>query len=226
MRSRTLFLPYFLFACNFVNPLHAEPYWVAWEGNDYPENEGWTRQFISGGADRDLSSGAMRIDSTRSHLIYDQSVLERQVDAEAGELFVVEWRARVNVSDGPLWDQGVGIATDSAGLLILGLYRDAIHSAREGWTIPLEQGEFHTIRLESIDMESYSIYIDDSFARIGAFEPETLARSAVTFGDGSSGGGIVSNVDWDYFRFGVVPEPSSYLCLLSALACTTLWRRT
>lgn len=152
----------------------AEPYWVAWEGNDYPENEGWTRQFIAGGADRTLVDGVMRIDSTRDHAIYDQSELIRQVAPSPGELFIAEWRVRVNVSIGRDWDQGIGIASDTGDLLVLGMTRDSLLSDREGWSVPIEPDEYHAFRIASNDMRSYSLMIDGQFVRDGVFDPNTL----------------------------------------------------
>ena len=47
-------------AAAVAKPAMAEQYWVAWEGNDYPENEGWERwnhdpDWV---ADRSISDGS------------------------------------------------------------------------------------------------------------------------------------------------------------------------
>jgi hypothetical protein len=47
----------------------AEPYWVSWEGDDWPENQGWTRVwgnwdglYEGPGAYRTLDSGILTFD--------------------------------------------------------------------------------------------------------------------------------------------------------------------
>lgn len=194
----------------------AAPYWVAWEGNDYPENEGWERQYLNGGAQRTLGDGALRLDSA-SHLGIDQYSIERAINP-GFQTFVAEWRVRVNQSTGPIWDQGVAIATDQNGLLMVGLYRSSIVSYAEGWTFHFEPDQFHEFRIESSDMSSYLLLVDGEVAVNGFFEPNTLVSRLVVFGDRFSGGGVTSSAEWDYFRFGVVPEPSTIAFFVSLLA--------
>ncbi|MCC6360948.1 MAG: hypothetical protein IT450_19585 [Phycisphaerales bacterium] len=213
-----------VFLCALPGATRADPYWVAWEGNDFPENEGWERQFINGGSYRTIIDGSMRVDSTQNHLAYDQSWMERPTAPKPGESFVAEWRLRIDTSNGRHWDQAVVIATESA-LLVLGFYQDSVVSEREAWSISIQPGVFHSFRVESSDGESYSLYLDGAFLRAGSFEETTLGPSGVSFGDATSGGLITSRVDWDYFRFGLVPEPSPSLSLLILALTSRQWRR-
>ena len=45
---------------------HAEPYWIAYEGNDFPENEGWIYIWSTPRAIRWIEDGALAIDSRAS----------------------------------------------------------------------------------------------------------------------------------------------------------------
>ena len=46
-----------------VIPAGAEPYWIAYEGNDFPENEGWERYVTGPPAVRWLEDGSLFVDS-------------------------------------------------------------------------------------------------------------------------------------------------------------------
>ena len=56
-----------------ISPASADEYWVSYDGNDFPENEGWIRVFSAGGAIRTLENGALVLDSLRSLMIVDSS---------------------------------------------------------------------------------------------------------------------------------------------------------
>ena len=45
----------------------AEPYWISYDGNDFPENEGWTRVLNEGGAERSIEDGAPRAGFVTRH---------------------------------------------------------------------------------------------------------------------------------------------------------------
>ena len=55
-------------------------------------------------------------------------------------------------------------------------------------------------------MTDYRFYIDGDLSFTGIFDPQSVNDSFVNFGDGTQG--VASTARWDYFRFGVVPEPS------------------
>lgn len=79
-----------------------------------------------------------------------------------------------------------------------------------------EPGIFHQFELRSGNMRSYELYIDDDLVIEGAFGA-SFSETSVGWGDivrGSS-----SLAEWDYFRFGVVPEPSGFMLALVAAAC-------
>ena len=193
----------------------AEQYWIAYEGNDFPENVGWERHFGSGGAARTIRDGLLVLDSLHSDQIYDDYVIERALDPEPGELFVATWRLRV--VETPTWkDAGIYIARDEYGDLGFDYSVDEMTNTYEDfWTVPITPYQFHTYRLESGNMLDYSLWIDGEFAHAGQWDTISLNRSFVVFGD--QGVGASSLTEWDYVRFGVVPEPHAGLLLALGL---------
>ncbi len=187
----------------------AEPFWIAWEGNDYPENEGWTRYTRAGGADRSLHDGTMTLDSMADFHIVDEYLIYRPLVPGAGESFRMEWRMRVDELLGD-WDPFVGVCSgDSA--VFLNHSPDGIHSSLEGLWIDFELGaEFHDFALTSADMASYQLYVDGQLVHSGAFVGP-VPYSCVLWGDATTGPSSIST--WDYVRFGIVPEPGAGLLL-------------
>ena len=212
-------------SCALTGVAHAAPYWVAYEGDDFPEDAGWHRTAFGGGAERTLEAGVLRLDSLGSTEIVDAYQIDREIDPESGELFVAEWSVRIAANLNHR-DSGVVIAPDGGGTLSLEYTFDQLVSQREGWSIPIVPLEFHTYRIESLDMENYSLWIDGAFARNGEWDLFSLNRSFFAFGDTTQFGGTGSVTEWDYVRFGVIPEPPSYLCLTLLLACTFQRRTT
>jgi hypothetical protein len=204
----------------------ASQYWVAYEGNDFPENQGWERAISSqyGGAQRSIETDAfgnnyLVIDSLASQMIYDFAEMDRPINpTQPGERFICEWRLLMAEQYG-YREGAVGIAPDQYGILGFGYTRNEIVSETEGWSLPIAPGMFHTYRLESYDMINYELWIDDVCARSGTWYLNSLNRSFINFGDGTQGGQTRSVEKWDYFRFGVVPEPGCAMLLIMACVC-------
>lgn len=212
-----------LLTATLVAPAAATPYWIAWEGEDYPENEGWERHYGNedgpwqGGAERSIENGIMTIDSMRNHMIYDYYRIDRQLNPDPGELFIAEWSVRILHSLGPVPDATLGIARDGEGTLAFGFRVDSVTSLREGWAYPLSPDVLHAFRLESTDLLSYSLFIDGVYLRDGLWDLESLNESFFAFGDGSYGGTVRSYSEWDYVRFGVIPEPETALMVSAVI---------
>jgi hypothetical protein len=92
---RTLGLAAALFAV--ASTVVADEYWVSYQGNDFPENEGWVRTFGDGGAIRTLKNGALVLDSLRSVSIFDFYDRLRPIDPDPGELFIMRWRLMIEL---------------------------------------------------------------------------------------------------------------------------------
>lgn len=193
----------------------ADQYWIAYEGNDFPENEGWERIYgdengpQQGGSNRSIMNGWLALDSRRHHLIYDSYFWHRQLNPDPGELFVCEWRVNIIQNEGTAADSRLAIARDGRGSVGFQIGYDYIRSSRENWIEPIEPGIPHSFRVESTDMLTYSLRIDGVFAWCGAWDLNSLNESYVAFGDSVMGGGITSISSWDYVRFGVIPEQST-----------------
>jgi hypothetical protein len=224
---RVVILP--VLACTLAGSARAEPYWIAYEGNDFPENEGWTRSFGDehgpgqGGAERRIVDGVLILDSLRHHQIYDNYRLERPMDPGPGELFAAEWRLRITENLNHQ-DAGLVFARDDFGTLAFLYTAYEIISSREHWSLPITPYVFHTYRIESSDMIHYSLWIDGDYARDGEWDLTSWNQSFAGFGDLGRGGGAGSYTEWDYFRFGALPEPSA-MTLLTAVVLVNIRRR-
>ena len=204
----------------------AEQYWITYEGNDLPENEGWQRNWGNDdgahegeGAIRTLEDGILTMDSMYDLRVYDYAChyLYGEVDPNPGELFVAEWRVMVDETIGDGYDAKVGISSDDDWQLGIALFPDHIISKFEDDVeIPIEPGVFHEYRILSWNMLTYDLYIDGDLAHQGTFWHGSLASK---FGWGDCVSGAASLAHWDYVRFGVVPEPSSALMLMTACVC-------
>lgn len=77
----------------------------------------------------------------------------------------------------------------------------------DGWTVPVAAGETHTYHLESGDMVTYSLWIDGSYVRDGAWQGYAV-QSFAYFGDASYGSFAAARslMERDYFRFGAVAQ--------------------
>jgi hypothetical protein len=113
----------------------ADQYWIAWEGDDFPENQGWTRvwgnwdgQYEGPGAIRTLENGILTYDSLYDDGVYDFSEMYRpgQMDSGSGELFVMEWRLNVEQVDSWYGDPGVVLSSDEAWVVGLRFAYDRI----------------------------------------------------------------------------------------------------
>lgn len=210
--ARVLLLSYLL-----AFSVRAEQYWVAYEGNDFPENEGWTRvssdangQMGQGGAVRSLEGGELVLDSTESLRIVDFYRMSRSIDPAEGELFVMQWRAEFELVE-PFEDPGVSVFSDDFSAVAFEFTETGLRSVLEpGVAISFASGAAHEFELRSSNLLDYQLLIDGSTALSGTFQP-VFSNSRVGWGDVIQGGRSISR--WDYFRFGVVPEPSTSLAL-------------
>jgi hypothetical protein len=194
----------------------AAPYWVSYEGNDYPENEGWTRYSLYGGAQRSFEDDSFVLDSRASTGICDfyQMFRSGATDPGPGETFVMDWQLRVDEVVGP-WDTGVGVYADGKWAVGFDFNRTNVYSAFEpGVGASFSPGVFHHFQLTSTDMRNYVLSIDGEEAIRGAFWL-SLFSSQVWWGDETQGGASLSH--WDYFRFGVVPEPKCLPLILAGV---------
>ena len=210
-----------------VSSATAEPYWIAWEGDDYPENQGWERRYGNwdgewqGQANRTLEDGILTIDSMHDLGVYDfyRIIRPGEIDPGPGEMFVAEWRLKVDDLAGPWrYDPEVAIASDDQGNVSFVFNQNEVHATfGEPYSATYAPGVYHTFRFKSHDMQFYDMFIDGQLAWSAPFK-FLVTASRVGWGDGV--GGMSSVAHWDYFQFGVVPEPSSLvLCGTAGWLC-------
>ncbi len=198
-----------LLVAGCVSVVGAEPFWIAWEGDDYPENQGWERYTRVGGAERSLENGALTLDSMADFYIVDEYLIYRPLVPGPGEWFRMEWRLRVDEVLG-FTDPMVLVCAEDTGAVFLKYAESAIYSMLEGVWIDFEPGLSHEFTFTSVDMLSYQLHIDGQLAHTGSFVGP-YPYSSVCWGDATEGASSIST--WDYVRFGIVPEPSAGLLL-------------
>jgi len=205
-----------------VSTAGADEYWLTYEGNDLPENEGWNRSWGNDdgehhgdGAYRTVEDGILTMDSLYDLRVYDYAYryLYGEVDPNPGELFIAEWRMRVEENVGDHYDAVVSVASDDAWQLSFGLFPDHVESIWEdNVTLSVVPGVFHEYCVRTWDMQTYELYIDGDLAHQGTFLQRSL-QSRLAWGDAVSGAANRSN--WDYVHFGVVPEPSAFVMFVT-----------
>jgi hypothetical protein len=192
-----------------------EPYWIDWEGDDWPENMDppWVRSWGNwngphqGGAYRTLENGVLTYDS-----LYDPGVddfyymdMPGGIDPGPGEVLLWQWTAKVDQLYGWYYDPDVALASDTGKLLGFGLALDHILSVfEEGVSIPVQPGVFHDYTVLTTDMLSYELYIDGELARVGSFW-QGVTQSYAGWGDAVQGGASLHH--WKRVRFGALLAP-------------------
>jgi hypothetical protein len=189
-------------------PALGDQYWVTYEGNDFPENEGWERSAYAGGAQRSIENGSLVLDGRASLDIADFYSRILPAAPGPGEVFVAQWRMRVEDEVGYM-DPGMLVSFQPQGAVALCYNNSAIYSILEGaWVAGFAPALFHDYSLTTSDMSSYLLYVDGQAAYAGHFIGP-WNESALMWGDATQGASSLST--WDYVRFGSVPEPSVLL---------------
>ena len=194
-----------------VSPAAADEYWITYEGNDLPENEGWQRiwgnskgLYGGDGAIRTIESGTLVTDSLFDTSVFDFYRMERlgRFDPEPGELFRAEWRLLLEETVN-WYDPTVGIRSDNGNLAGFEFREDNLLITPSRIRIDYEPLIWHTFSFSSLDMLTFDLAIDGHFVHRGEFLTRATRDSTFSFGDGVQGAASLSR--WDYVRFGVVP---------------------
>lgn len=185
----------------------AEPYWVEWSGDAFPETEGWTRTSSNPPAERWLEDGSLFIDSRADWLLYEGYAQSRpgMMTPGPGETFVMQWRVRIDEVI-VLTDPGILVRSDDQYAVVLVLGVDFIQSAEEGISASFSPNEWHEFVLESADMRTYQLYIDGALGMEGSFYQSVFTTPEAGWGDITTHRSLSQ---WDEVGFGIVPEPST-----------------
>jgi hypothetical protein len=199
-----------------------DQFWVAWEGDDWPENQGWTRYTRAGGAVRTLENGELTIDSMADWHIVDEYLIRRTMELGPGEHFRAEWALRV---DDVLWrdDPSLFITAGELGAVCLSYGESDIYSILESRRIAeFDPGIAHEYSFVSADFIDYTLLVDGQAVYQGAFMAP-WPTSGMCWGDTGEGDSSVST--WTHVRFGIVPEPRTVALIGLTGLCALLLAR-
>lgn len=210
-------------------PALGAPFWIAWEGDDWPEAVGYTRSWGNwqglhqGGANRTLEDGVLTYDSLYDPGVWDSYYMEDfgLPELGSGEILVMEWKLKVDhaYSGG---DPGVGLSSEDGWNLGYVFAEDHIRSLSEDYLqIPFAPYVWHEYRIVSSNLRTYELFIDGVLAHEGILE-HVFPGSHAGFGDAGQNWHTGSLHQWDYFRFGIVPEPRASVLIM--LFGVIVWR--
>jgi|GEM_PF-1029767 len=206
--------------------VQAELFWISYDASCglYPEEVGWGRIAHGGGAVRSLADGILTLDSTADSMICDGYGIYRPTTPGPGETFVCEWRMCLAQHSG-FGESLVSMRADDGGGVNFRYWMGHLQS-EQGWTVPIAPDIFHTYRLESTDMYTYLLWLDGVYMGSDAFDRPGPPVPYAAFGDCTYGTTPQSSLtQWEYFRFGVVPEPNSLALVLALTTCACVARR-
>lgn len=204
-------------------------WWYTYEADgSYPEQEGWERNTAGGGGQRWFEDGAFVLDTSANGGImdfYGKGIPSLPDPNDPTHAFVCDWRLQIDSMTG-WWNPTFFVTFDGYGDVVLGFQMDRIYSLYEGKYIAyFEPGVFHTYRLVTCTMDTYTFVVDGVTVYAGDVSPWANA-SVVQFGDNTTGSASLSRLD--YLRYGViaVPEPGPFLlCVTAATGLRNRLRR-
>jgi hypothetical protein len=197
---------------------------VAYEGDDFPESSGWTR-LGTFDAERALDAGIftqhVELGVWAPGPIGETDVYRRSLEAFVGvDAFFIEWRVETDAPGSILDLSGTPVAASAFGNSAN--YHITITNNRvllnRSNLLPLvyaniTPGMAHTYRLELIGDVSYSLIIDGHIIDSGTPEGRfTNPESFLLWG--AQRHSFDTTTQWDYIRYGVIPEPATALLLL------------
>ncbi len=199
----------------------ADPFWISYEADDYPEDVGWTRIWgddwggEQGNVLRSLRESVLTLNTTEGELLHDVNRYDQIMNLQPGEAFSAAWRVKVEPESDPDNNVGMFVAGDYGfGYTQILHGPDSIRLEPGGLVVPVEPGLYHEYTFTTFDFETYILTVDHLYDYTGSFNDMTTHWSYLAFGDVAWGTGSISH--WDYVRFGIVPEPATLLLLLLA----------
>lgn len=200
-------------ACGLASEARADQYWIAYEANDFPENEDWQRHTYGGGAERWLEDGVLVVDTTA-----DLDISEAYIHSDVrrpgpGDVFLAEWRLLVDESVGFHATDVIMSRPAPPGDLTITHSTDEVRILSDGTTFDIAPGVFHSYRIESEDMDLYRLSVDGVSVYEGYFQTPSILDPFFAFGEAWHRSASLSR--WDYVRFGIVPEPTSWMLAVS-----------
>ncbi len=203
----------------------ASPWWATYDGNDYPENEGWLHYATDPPAQRWLQDGSLFIDSRAAWGISDIYSQYRpgEMILAPGEKVAAHWVVKVDEEiPANAEDLSLGVYSDVDSDnhhwgVSFQLAIDGVHSGFEpGNWAPFELGVFHDFYFESWDFRTYTLSIDGVQAMGGNFFYAYGPGGGIGWGDNTTASSLS---EWSLVECGIVavPEPGAALCVLFAM---------
>jgi len=187
-------------------PAARADWWYTYEASEgtFPEQQGWQRNTDAGGAQRWFEDGAFVLDASADPAIiesYSRGMESLPDPNDPTHVFVCEWSLKVESMTG-WWDPTFFVTFKGHGDVVLGFKMDRIYSLYEGKYIAyFEPDVFHTYRLVTSNMDSYTLAVDGMPVYAGDVSPWGN-YSVVQFGDAGPADAGLSR--FDYVRYGVV----------------------
>ncbi len=175
----------------------AAGYLEHYEGIGYPENQGWVRT-ADPGVQRTLQNGWLIVELPAGTA--DAYSKQRfPFDPGAGELFYVQWHTQLDTTPGDL----ALVYLASERLMVFGVKLTASTISDESHhTASFAPGVPHYFELRSLDMLTFSVWVDDVHAFDGP-AGLVLETDPAVAGWESLAPVQPSVARWDYFRFAV-----------------------
>ena len=214
-------------------PALAEEFYLRYDGDDFPENEGWERRFSDPGGqiEREIDKSLFRLDTRASIHLHDYYQLHSSsFDLLPGEELRMSWRMETVETQTHYWGSDVAVVlanTEAAYaefFLAPGFVREGdLPGGDPAHLYEFDVGVPHTFSFVTTDMQEYDLFVDDEFAFHGGFHGYSGSGPCMAaFGDVIDGRS--SLCEWDWLEIMVVPEPHTglllALCLLAGRILT------
>ena len=199
--------------------------YIAYEGDTFPENEGWSVVGTMPAPDqytRSISGGVYTIAALAES---DTTVRYKREVGFASDNVFYEWRSRTSNNDGygaaSMWFGQPG----ALSLVVVTWYADYGQVrfepiAGEGYiwqNFALEPGKFHTFRVEGAG-DDYAFLVDGNPVLASALQSPGTEDVSFRWGLNKQFVNIPTESDWDYVRMGEIPEPTTLLLFSGAMA--------
>lgn len=199
-----------------------------YDGNALPEEVGWIA-FPHGTPEIKLEKGIyiQTFDAPGDQIFYHRSIAEFS-DAPS---FFAEWRVQTDVPASSL-----DTLQTRASLVLFGNTGVSYHFRFTDFEalftrsdlsllfVPITPGVLHTYRIELPDDDTYRFLVDGILVDSGA-QPGAFPTVASEIAWGGRFFAPSHTVQWDYIRYGVIPEPATATLLLIGTTLLTLRRK-
>jgi hypothetical protein len=208
----------------------ARGYYIDYEGDVFPEDDGWTLIGDSPNPDQyshSIEDGVYTIDAAAEGGAFIS--YEKSFTANTNQI-IYEWRIGSSNNDGSTVFNGTLLGDYKKSVFIVGLHKDYVDAHFfEDYSSPtfeyicsqLENAPFHIIQIIS-NGALYSYFIDGIPIGTYTLQDPVNVTQKITWGFMKNSHNIPTTSKWDYVRVNTVPEPSNILMMLGTLCVVTI----